>query len=347
MYNISLFFILCLWLRSFNCLCLYFNFNLIYKNNMELVYAIDVGGTNTVYGIVDVKGRIHFKATVYTTQFDSFGSLVSFISDRFKLQSQLKNYPAPKGIGIGAPNGNNRTGAIEYAPNLPWKKRIKVNDILGREFGCDCKLDNDANLAALGEKKFGIAAPYSDFLMVTLGTGLGSGIFINNQLVQGYDGYAGELGNTIVVPGGRKHRNMDLNGCLEAYVSATGLVETAKEMLKNSGFSKNSKMADHADSISAKQIFDCAAAQDPLANECIISTARMLGLGLANYILINSPQAIILFGGMAAPLFRYQSVIVQSVNENLPSIFRNKTSLLLSSLAEADAALLGAAAQLL
>ncbi len=313
---------------------------------MKLVAGIDVGGTNTVFGIINEQGKILCKQVVATGQFEHFSWLIRYIHTTLQKQLSSLKENTIAAVGIGMPNGNPLTGEVMHAPNLPWRGRIEVAQIVKDIFGCTCLLNNDANLAAIGEKKFGIAKGYTDFLMLTLGTGLGSGIFINNTIVYGSDGNAGELGNMIVDPGGRKHWGLNIRGTFETYVSATGLVYTAKEKLMQYKENPSSLHACSGD-LTAKKILEAAARKDRIAISCVNRTIKMLGLGLANYIVINSPQAIVLFGGVAAPLYAYKKNIERAINIHLPEIFRGKTALLCSSLPDADAALLGAASQVL
>lgn len=313
---------------------------------MKLVLGIDIGGTNTVFGLVNEKGEILFKDSAATRSFSDFALLINHINQVVSDIILKSGFEKIAAVGVGAPNGN-ATGIIQYAPNLPWKGPVAVSDTVSSVFNCDCRLNNDANLAATGEKCFGIAKRYSHFLMVTLGTGLGSGLYINNQLYAGFDGYAGELGNIIVIRNGRRHWAMDIGGCLEAYVSATGMMITAREILANDERIPSLLRSVSPEKITTKLIFEAAASNDNLAIEVVQTTAGILGMGLANYILINSPEAIVLFGGIAGELYKYRHIVEGEMNNNLPVIFRNKTELLLSSLPGADAALLGAASQVI
>src|SRR6476619_4494548 len=201
----------------------------------EYAIGIDIGGTNTKYGIVNHRGEIIEKGELRT---DAYPEIDDYINALYEtLTPILKDHADEgkmKGIGIGAPNGNFYTGTIDYAPNLQWEGIIPLTKLVTAKFGLPSALTNDANAAAVGEMNYGAARGMRDFIMITLGTGVGSGIVANGQLILGHDGFAGELGHTIIRPGGRKHWSTDLYGSLEAYASATGIVLTAKELLKNS-----------------------------------------------------------------------------------------------------------------
>src|SRR5438105_3478752 len=184
----------------------------------EFAVGVDIGGTNTKYGIVNHRGEIVEKGDIRT---DAYQKIETFIDALFETLAPIISKHAKegviKGIGIGAPNGNYYSGTVEYAPNLPWKGIIPVTKLITAKFGLPSALTNDANAAAVGEMNYGAARGMRDFIMITLGTGVGSGIVANGQLILGHDGFAGELGHTIVIPGGRKHRSTDLYGSLEAY----------------------------------------------------------------------------------------------------------------------------------
>src|SRR3954470_22128190 len=201
----------------------------------EYAIGIDIGGTNTKYGIVNHRGEIIEKGELKTDAYPTIEGFISALYDTLMpiIDDNTRDGKV-KGIGIGAPNGNFYTGTIEYAPNLHWKGIIPVTKLVTEKFGLPSSLTNDANAAAVGEMNYGAARGMRDFIMITLGTGVGSGIVSNGMLVLGHDGFAGELGHTIVIPGGRKHRSTDLCGSLEAYCSATGIALTANEMLQNS-----------------------------------------------------------------------------------------------------------------
>jgi glucokinase len=248
-----------------------------------------------------------------------------------------------KGIGMGAPNGNFYTGTIDYAPNLHWKGVVPLARLVSEKFGLSCSLTNDANAAAVGEMMYGAARGMKDFIMITLGTGVGSGIVANGHLIYGHDGFAGELGHTIIRPGGRPHWSTAIDGSLEAYASATGIVLTAQELLEKTT-TPSSLRQYNAESLNSKVIYECAAADDEIAQEVYRFTGQILGESLANFVMFSSPQAIILFGGVIKAGDLIMKPTREHMERNLLPIFQNKVQLIFSELAEADAAILGASA---
>ena len=250
---------------------------------------------------------------------------------------------AGKGIGVGAPNGNFYTGTIEYAPNLPWKGIIPLCKLLQDEFKLPVVLTNDANAAALGEMKYGAAKDMKDFIMITLGTGVGSGIVTNGTLVYGHDGFAGELGHIIIIPDGRYHEGTGKKGSLESYASATGVRLTTLEFLKNS--TTPSLLRDiPADELDSKKVYDAAMAGDQLAKDVFDYTGKILGMALANFVMFSSPEAIILFGGLTKAGDLILKPTREHMEANLIQVFQNKVKILVSHLKESDAAILGASA---
>jgi len=243
----------------------------------EYAIGIDIGGTNTKYGIVNHRGEIIQKGDMKT---DAFPSIDLFIDALYNTLIPIINTKARdgkvKGIGVGAPNGNYYTGTIEYAPNLHWKGIIPLTKLITAKFGLPCSLTNDANAAAVGEMNYGAARGMRDFIMITLGTGVGSGIVANGQLILGHDGFAGELGHTTIRPGGRKHWSTKLSGTLEAYCSATGIVLTALELLN--GSKEDSKLRSYdSKKLNSKVICDLALAGDRIAKEVYRFTGEILG----------------------------------------------------------------------
>ena len=305
--------------------------------------GIDIGGTNTKYGIVNHRGQIVFEGSIKT---DAFPLIDDFINALYeKLQPEIEKLKDVNivGIGMGAPNGNFYTGKIEYAPNLHWKGIVPLAELVTAKFGLTAKLTNDANAAAVGEMMYGAARGMKDFIMITLGTGVGSGIFANGELILGHDGFAGELGHTIVVPGGRVHPNTGSLGSLESYASATGVTITAKEYM--AGTDEQSVLRDiPMDNLDSKMVFDAALAGDSLAQKVFMSTGDILGMALANFVMFSSPQAIILFGGLTKAGDILMKPVKDSMERNLLPIFRNKIQLIFSELKESDAAILGASA---
>ncbi len=314
-------------------------------HSSEYAIGIDIGGTNTKYGIVNHRGDILINGEMKT---DAYITIESFIDALYEtLQPIIKQHCGEdgkiKGIGIGAPNGNYYSGTIEYAPNLHWKGVIPMTDLITKKFGVPSSLTNDANAAAVGEMMYGAARGMHDFIMITLGTGVGSGIVCNGHVVYGHDGFAGELGHTIIRHGGRKHWSTDLDGSLEAYASATGIVLTAQELLKQS--SEPSSLRNYKpEEINSKIVYECAVKGDAIAQETYRFTGQILGEALANFIMFSSPEAIILFGGVIKAGDLILKPTKQHMEKNLLPIFQNKVKLIFSELKEADAAILGASA---
>ena len=305
--------------------------------------GIDIGGTNTKYGIVNHRGQIVFEGSIKTDAFPLIDDFINALHE--KLQPEIEKLKDVNivGIGMGAPNGNFYTGKIEYAPNLHWKGIVPLAELVSAKFGLTAKLTNDANAAAVGEMMYGAARGMKDFIMITLGTGVGSGIFANGELILGHDGFAGELGHTIVVPGGRVHPNTGSLGSLESYASATGVTITAKEYM--AGTDEQSVLRDiPMDNLDSKMVFDAALAGDSLAQKVFMSTGDILGMALANFVMFSSPQAIILFGGLTKAGDILMKPVKDSMERNLLPIFRNKIQLIFSELKESDAAILGASA---
>jgi glucokinase len=309
----------------------------------ELAIGIDIGGTNTKYGIVNHRGEILEQGELKT---DAYPEIESYVDAIYKNLSPIikshKKLGVIKGIGIGAPNGNYYTGTIEYAPNLQWKGIIPLAKMITAKFDLPCSLTNDAKAAALGEMMYGAARGMRDFIMITLGTGVGSGIVANGQLIYGHDGFAGELGHTIIRPGGRLHKGTGMHGSLEVYASATGIALTAKELLEKSPDTE-SLMRKHK-KIDAKVVADCAEQDDNLAKEVYRFTGQILGEALANFVMFSSPEAIVLFGGVIKAGDLILKPTKEHMEKNLLPIFRNKVKLVFSELQGADAAILGASA---
>lgn len=306
----------------------------------KIAVGIDIGGTNTVWGLVNDQGKVVQKGKWATR---SHPQAKDFVEQAARtIQQLLQENPSYElaGIGIGAPNGNYFNGTIEHAPNLLWKGIIPLKALFQQHFELPVWVTNDANAAAIGEQQFGVAKGQDDFVIVTLGTGVGSGFVVNGALVYGHDGFAGELGHTIIERDGRLC-GCGRQGCLETYASATGIVRTAVERLANY---EGNTLLRHEESLSAQTIAYCAEQGDALALEIFDFTAKQLGFSLANTVAITSPSLIVLFGGLAkagtlilAPTQRY-------MEHYLLNLFQNKVVLALSSVPENDAAILGAAA---
>lgn len=303
--------------------------------------GIDIGGTNSVIGLVDAQGRMVCDRSIRTTDFDSPELFVKAAAEAINVC--LGELPGARlqGIGIGAPNGNYYTGCIEFAPNMPWKGVIKLAELFSKAMDVKAVLTNDANAAAVGEMLFGGAKHMKNFVVITLGTGLGSGFVVNGEVLYGHDGFAGELGHVIAVRDGRLC-GCGRRGCLETYASATGIVRTMREWLDNSA--QPSPLRNIPDeTLTSKLIADTALAGDEIALEVVDYTAKILGRALADMICITSPQTIFLFGGLAlagdlliAPTKKY-------MEENMLRIFRDKIDIMPSLLCT-NAAVQGAAA---
>lgn len=310
----------------------------------ELAIGIDIGGTNTKYGLVNHRGEILEKGDLRTDAHTEVEAFVDILHET--LAPLIKKHESEgrvKGIGLGAPNGNFYTGTIDYAPNLHWKGVVPLAKLVTEKFGLPAALTNDANAAAVGEMNYGAARGMRDFIMITLGTGVGSGIVANGQLIYGHDGFAGELGHTVVRHGGRKHWSTSIDGSLEAYCSATGIVLTAKELL-HEGRTESALRHLKPEGLSAKSIYEAAEKGDALAVEVYRFTGQILGEALANFVMFSSPEAIILFGGVIKAGDLLMSPTREHMEKNLLPIFQNKVKLVFSELKEADAAILGASA---
>ena len=313
--------------------------------NMEKLYVVgmDIGGTNTVFGIVDSRGNVLASDSIKTQQHEDVNEYVEAVCA--KLIPMVEQFGGPdkiKGMGVGAPNGNYYSGTIEFAPNLPWKGVIPLAAMFEERLGIPTALTNDANAAAIGEMTYGAARGMKDFIMITLGTGVGSGIVINGQLVYGHDGFAGELGHVMVEKDGRIC-GCGRKGCLETYCSATGVARTAREFLV--ARSEPSLLRNvPAEEIQSKDVYDAAVKGDKLAQDIFQFTGDILGRALANFIGFSRPEAIILFGGLAKSGDYIMKPIQKAMDDNVLNIYKGKTKLLLSQLKDADAAVLGASA---
>ncbi|MCW3109224.1 MAG: hypothetical protein JWQ09_3730 [Segetibacter sp.] len=308
----------------------------------NLAIGIDIGGTNSEYGIVNHRGEILIKGKIRT---DTYSTVEPYINELYdNLMPIVETYRKVGniiGIGVGAPNANYYKGIIEYAPNLRWSGVVPLAQLITERFGLPCMLTNDANAAALGEMIYGAAKGFKDFIMVTLGTGMGSALVCNGQLVYGQDGYAGELGHTTIIRGGRKHWKTDLLGSLESYVSATGVMLTAKEMLQQSNEESLMRQYDF-DEIDSLLVYECAIQGDKIAQEVYRFTGQLLGEALANFVMVTSPEAIVLFGGVIKAGDLFLQPAREHMEKNLLPLYKNKVKLILSELNEADAAILGA-----
>ena len=307
--------------------------------------GIDIGGTTAKFGIVDRTGKILEQDRVPSNE---HAVVEDFIDDMYsKLMPMIEKVGGIDnfvGIGMGAPNGNFYTGTIEYAPNLKWKGIIPIAELIEKKFNLITRLTNDANAAAVGEMMYGCTKDIKHFITITLGTGVGSGIVIDGKIVLGHDGFAGELGHTIIRPSGRMHKATGMRGSLESYASATGVRETAIEMLTANPDTESLLRNYRINELTSETVYDCAMQGDQIANRIFEFTGQILGESLANFVMFSSPEAIILFGGLTKAGNLLINPTRKHMEANLLPIFQNKVKLLFSELKEADAAILGASA---
>lgn len=309
-----------------------------------LAIGIDIGGTGTKFGIVDRDGNVLFTDEISTKKHTEINTFIDELySSLAVLIEKAGGIGRMKGIGVGAPNGNYYTGTIEYAPNLPWKGIIPLAKLIENKFKLPVTLTNDANAAAIGEMMYGAAKGMKDFIMITLGTGVGSGIVANGKLIYGHDGFAGELGHTIVIPDGRLHKGTGKKGSLESYASATGVTLTAIELLEKSKEESLLRKVPK-EKLDSKAVYEAAILGDKLALEIFDFTGKILGLALANAVMFSSPEAIVLFGGLTKAGDLILKPTRENMEANLIQVFQNKVKILVSHLKESDAAILGASA---
>jgi len=308
------------------------------------VIGMDMGGTNTVFGIVDARGTVISKSAIKTGAHTDVNLYINDIyTELSKLIEAAGGIDKIKGIGVGAPNGNYYTGNIEFAPNLPWKGIIPFANLMADKFGIPSALTNDANAAAVGEMTYGAARGMKNFIMITLGTGVGSGIVIDGKVVYGHDGFAGELGHVTAIRNNGRLCGCGKTGCLETYASATGVARSAREILESS--TKDSLLRNiPIDSITSKDVFDAAIEGDEVAKEIFNFTGKILGECLADFVAFSAPEAIVLFGGLTKSGDLILDPIKEHMEKNLLPIWRGKVKVLFSELKEADAAVLGASA---
>ena len=313
---------------------------------MEKPYVIgmDMGGTNTVFGIVDTRGNVISKSAIKTGTHSDVNLYINDIyTELSKLIEAVGGIEKIKGIGVGAPNGNYYTGNIESASNLPWKGIVPFANLMADKFGVPAALTNDANAAAVGEMTYGAAHGMKNFIMITLGTGVGSGIVIDGKVVYGHDGFAGELGHVNVMRNNGRLCGCGKSGCLETYASATGVARSAREIIETS--TKESLLRNiPVESITSKDVFDAAMQGDEVAKKIFNYTGKILGESFADFVAFSAPEAIILFGGLSKAGDLIMNPIKENMEKNLLSIWKGKVKVLFSELKEADAAVLGASA---
>lgn len=313
--------------------------------NMEKPYVlgIDMGGTGTKFGIVNAKGDVLMSSSLPTQNYPDIDEYCDILCrEMMKIVNQFGGIDKVRGVGAGTPNGNYYTGCIEYAANLPWKGTIPFAHKISERMGIPCRITNDANAAAMGEMTYGAAKGMKNFIEITLGTGVGSGIVIDGKVVYGHDGFAGELGHTKIVhgPEGRQC-GCGQKGCIEAYASATGVARSAKEIIENSSKETMLRKLD-IEHITSYDVFKAAEAGDEIAKEIFDFTGSMLGQKLADFVAFSAPEAIILFGGLTKAGHWIMDPIVKALNENVMPLWQGKVKVLVSTLKDSDAAILGA-----
>ena len=308
------------------------------------VIGIDMGGTNTAFGIVDARGNVIASSSIKTGK---HSKIEDYIDELYTEINRIivANDAEGKinGIGIGAPNANYFTGVIEDGVNLPWPTPIPLADLISKKFGIPCLITNDANAAAIGEMTYGAARGLKDFIMITLGTGVGSGIVVNGQMVYGHEGFAGELGHVIMKRNNGRVCGCGRTGCLEAYCSATGVARTAREFLEIRDEESLLREYD-IENITSKDVYDCAVKGDKLALDIFNYTGTILGEALADFVTFSSPEAFVIFGGLTKSGDYIMNPIREAFDKNIMKVFKGKVKILISELKESDAAVLGASA---
>lgn len=308
----------------------------------HLAIGMDIGGTNTVYGFTTVQGECLFQNSIRTQEYEHIEDYIQTLCNKIKIDfEKLGDKYKLKGIGIGAPNANYYSGMIENAPNLRWKGKVPLTSLIKEHFNLPVVITNDANAAAIGEMVYGGARNMKDFIVITLGTGLGSGFVANGELIYGRDGFAGELGHVVVNPQGRMC-GCGRRGCLESYVSATGIKRTIYKLLADS-LEPSLLRGIAFENLSAHTISEAALNGDKIAIEAFDYTGRILGQTLANTVAITNPEAIFIFGGLARAGEQLLKPVREHMEKNMLEIFKGKVKLLPSQLNE-NAAVLGASA---
>ena len=318
------------------------------ENNIEKQYVVgvDIGGQTSKIGVVNTRGEVLsqlvIRSDIYGSDADAF---ILALSNAIKTCIKEAGVEGQvRGVGVGAPNGNYYTGCVAFAPNLAWAAGQSVElaaKLSAQMDGIPVSLTNDANAAAVGEMTYGAARGLKDFIMITLGTGVGSGIVIDGKVVYGHDGFAGELGHVCVVRNGGRLCGCGKTGCLETYCSATGVARTAREWLEATD--EPSLLRD-VEEISSKSVYDAAKAGDALAKRIFEYTGKLLGRSFADFIAFSAPEAIVLFGGLARAKEYLYEPMLNAMNDNVLPIWKGKVKLIFSQLKESDAAILGASA---
>lgn len=313
-------------------------------NSKPYAVGIDIGGTNSVFGIVDRNGKVIAKGSIKTKGYKDFGDYLDHLTDALK--KLIKDNDAEgkiSGIGIGAPGANYHTGEIVNAANLNWGENVPIAWMVSEKFGgLPVTVTNDANAATMGEMVYGAAKGMKDFVMITLGTGVGSGVVANGKIIYGHDGLAGELGHVVIERKDGRKCGCGKSGCLETYCSSTGVVRTAREFLKGDEPSKLREL--DPEKITSKDVYDAAIAGDKMAKDIFDFTGKKLGAALADFTAFSSPEAFILFGGLMRSGDLLLEPLKKSFDEELLFIYKDKPKILVSELNEDDGAVLGASA---
>lgn len=306
------------------------------------VIGLDLGGTNSVFGIVDSRGEIKATTAIKTQGYEKVEDYVAASVEALStIIDEVGGIGKIKAMGIGAPNGNFYSGTIEFAPNLRWKGIVPLADLFSKALSIPVALTNDANAAAIGEMTYGVARGMKNFIVITLGTGVGSGIVINGQLVYGADGFAGELGHVIMRRENGRKCGCGRYGCLEAYCSATGVARTAREILSNTDAPSLLREM-KAEDITSLEVSIAASKGDKVAKEIYEFTGKMLGEACADFAAFSSPEAFIFFGGLTKAGDLIMEPIKKAYEENVLPIFKGKAQFLISGLEGSAAAVLGA-----
>ena len=313
--------------------------------NSQCVVGIDVGGQTTKIGVVDSMGTVLAQTVIRTDTYTDIAPYIAELAEAVnKVIKESGKEGKIRGIGVGAPNANYYNGTIENAVNLVWggTKTIPFAKLLSEAMGgLPVALTNDANAAAVGEMTYGAVKGMKNFIMITLGTGVGSGIVVNGEVLYGHDGFAGELGHTCAVRNNGRTCNCGKTGCLETYASATGVARTAREWLE---LSDEPSLLRSVDNIASKDVFDAAKEGDKLALKIFDYTGTVLGRSFADFIAFSSPEAIVLFGGLARAKEFLLKPMEDAMNANVLPLWKNKVKIVFSQLKESDAAILGASA---
>ncbi len=308
------------------------------------VVGIDVGGQTSKLGVVDARGAVLAQTVIRTDTYDTVEPYIAELAAAVKkVIAESGTEGKIRGVGVGAPNGNYYTGTIEAAPNLRWgHNKVEFAKLLQKAMGgLPVALTNDANAAAVGEMTYGAARGMKNFIMITLGTGVGSGIVINGEVVYGHGGFAGELGHTTAVRSNGRYCNCGKTGCLEAYASAMGVARTAREWLE---LTDEPSVLRNIETIASKDVYDAAKEGDKLALKIFEFTGKILGRSFADFIAFSAPEAIVLFGGLARAKEFLTAPIEEAMNANVLPMWKNKVKIVYSQLKESDAAILGASA---